>query len=104
VTGYDALAELAQRELELVSAGEVEALPELHLRRRAIVAALPAAPPASAREALERTAGLQARVTETLDARVREASGELRRVSHGRTAMAGYAPQADRAKLVDRAG
>jgi hypothetical protein len=104
VTGYDALAELAQRELDLVSAGAIERLPELHERRDALMAALPGAPPADARPALERTAAIQARVTEVLDTRVREAGGELRRVNHGRTAMAGYAPQDERMKLVDRAG
>ena len=104
MTGYDALAELAQRELELVNAGAIERLPELHARRDSLVAALPGTPPAGAGPALERAAALQTRVTEVLDARLREAGGELRRVNVGRTAMAGYAPQDERVKLVDRAG
>jgi hypothetical protein len=104
VTGYEALAELAERELELVHAGTIEQLPELHAERDALMAALPDTPPASARLPLARAAYLQARVTETLQSRVREAGGELRRVSRGRTAMAGYAPQDEPMKLVDRAG
>lgn len=104
MTGYEALAELARRELELVSAGEVELLPELHRQREALVAALPPAPPAAARPLLERTAALQARVTHALQERMRESGSELRKLSHGRTAMAGYAPRDERLKLVDRAG
>ena len=104
MTGYDALADLAQRELEMVSAGALERLPELHARREALVAALPGDPPSEARPALERAAGLQARVTEMLGSRLQQAGGELRRLSTGRSAMAGYAPPDERVKLVDRAG
>jgi hypothetical protein len=104
VSPYDALAELAQRELQLVSAGEVEKLSELQLERSALVAALPAAPPPDARPSLERANALQARVTAALDERVGAAGSELRHLNRGRTAMVGYAPQTDRVKLVDRAG
>jgi hypothetical protein len=102
--GYDALADLAERELELVAAGAVDELPALHARRSALVAALPAAPPPAARPALERAAQLQQLVTDVLEEHVRDAGGELRRVARGRTAMHGYAPHAEPAKLVDRAG
>jgi hypothetical protein len=101
---YDALAALAERELELVSGGALDKLPALHERRNALVASLPAAPPASARPALERTAALQQRVSELLQERVQLVGVELRKLTHGRTAVRGYAPADERLKLVDRAG
>ena len=104
MTPYDALAEIAERELELVSAGAVEQLPELREERSAIVASLPATPPAAARAALERTAALQSRVTAVLEERLQETGAELRRLSHGRTAVRGYSPPVEPLKLVDRAG
>jgi hypothetical protein len=104
VTGYDALVELAERELDAVRGGDLDRLADLHAERHALLGTLPAAPPVSARPALERAAATQARVTAALEEQMLEAGGELRRTSHARTAMAGYAPQAERAKLVDRAG
>jgi hypothetical protein len=104
VTRYEALADLAQRELELVSAGEVDDLPALHAERHALVATLPASPPAAARPSLERAAALQSRVTGALAERLRESGTELRKLSHGRTAITRYAPHDERLKLVDRAG
>jgi hypothetical protein len=104
VTPYEALADLAKHELALVDAGEVEELPALHARRDALIAALPPVPPADARPALERAAALQAGVTAALAERLRESGAELRKLTHGRTAMAGYAPQDEPLKLVDRAG
>jgi hypothetical protein len=101
---YDALADIAQRELELVNAGAVDRLSELHAQRHAIVATLPSAPPATARPALERAAKLHARVIEALEERLRDTGGELRRLTQGRTAMRGYAPPVERHKLVDQAG
>lgn len=104
MTRYDALAELAERELALVSAGAVDELPELHARRDALVASLPPNPPAAAHPSLERAAAIQSRVTIALAERLRESGAELRKLAHGRTAMAGYAPADERLKLVDRAG
>jgi len=104
MTRYEALAQLAERELELVSAGEIDRLTALQAERSALVSELPATPPAAARPALERAAELQARVTKALDARVRSTSAELGKLTRGRTAMAGYAPPVERVKLVDRAG
>jgi hypothetical protein len=104
MTPYDALAALAERELALVGAGAIDELPALHAERRTLLASLPAKPPAEAKPALERAWALQQRVTEALEERIRQAGEELRRVSRGRTAMHGYAPQTDRLKLVDRAG
>ena len=104
MTEYDALAELAQLELDAVSAGATDRLAEIGTARAGIVAGLPGTPPPEARPALERAAALQTRVSELLGARVSEAGTSLRKVSQGRTAMAGYAVPDERAKLVDRAG
>jgi hypothetical protein len=104
MTGYDALADIAQRELDLVSTGAVERLPELRAERNALLASLPAAPPAAARPALERAAALQARISAILEERLQETGAELRRLSQGRTAMHGYAPPVEPLKLVDRTG
>lgn len=104
MTPYDALAALAERELALVGAGAIDELPKIHAERRALLAALPSKPPADAKPALERAWVLQQRVTAALEERIRQAGEELRRVSRGRTAMHGYAPQTDRLRLVDRAG
>jgi hypothetical protein len=104
MTAYDALATLAERELELVSAGSLDELAALYDRRDAVVATLPPTPPPSARPALERAATLQALVTDVLMERMQATGAELRRIGHGRTAVNGYAPAMDRAKLVDQAG
>jgi hypothetical protein len=103
-TPYEALAEIAERELELVSAGAMERLPELRAERHALVATFPDVPPATAKAALERTAALQARVTAVLEERLVETGAELRRLTRGRTAVRGYAPPVEPLKLVDRAG
>jgi hypothetical protein len=89
---YDRLAELAEHELTLVSAGAMEELPSIYGERDEILAALPPRPPAEARGALERAALLQDRVTATLAARMREVVGELQRVSTGRAVIHGYQP------------
>jgi hypothetical protein len=104
VTGYDALVGLAERELELAAAGQIEELPELRARRSAIVTALPAVPPAAARPALERAWELQRMVSEVLSERLRAAREDLARLGRGRTAMHGYAGRDESPKLVDRAG
>ena len=104
MTVYETLAAIAERELELVTAGATDGLTELRARRDAILAALPPAPPPAARPALERTAELQARVTDVLRQRLEETGAELRRLNRGRTAMRGYAPPIAPLKLVDQAG
>jgi hypothetical protein len=101
---YDALVDLAERELELVSAGDTERLPEIAQRRDALLASLPPVPPPAAKPALERTLELQESVTAVLQQRRDEIAGDLRRLTHGRTAMRGYAPAVEPRKLVDRAG
>jgi hypothetical protein len=104
MTRYDALAAIAQRELDLITGGDVDRLPALHAERDALIAGLPDVPPPAARPALERTAKLQSAVEALLEERLQETSGELRRLTKGRTAMRGYAPSVEPLKLVDRAG
>ena len=104
MSAYEALADLALLELELVSAGAMERLPDLEAQRHALVSALPETPPAAARPALERTAAVQAQVTAMLEQRIRETGAELRKLTHGRTAVRGYTPAGEPQKLVDRAG
>jgi hypothetical protein len=101
---YDALANLAEQELELVRAGDAERLPALRERRDALLASLPPVAPAAARPALERTLELQDSVTAVLEQRRDEIAAELRRLTKGRSAMRGYAPSIEPRKLVDRAG
>jgi hypothetical protein len=104
MSGYDALAEIAERELELIARGAVDRLPELHAQRDAVLASLPDTPPQAAKPALERAAKLQSLVEATLEERLQETGTELRRLTQGRTAMRGYAPPVEQLKLVDRAG
>lgn len=101
---YDALADIAERELELVRAGAVDKLSALHAQRTAITASLPDVPPPTAKPALERAAELHARVIAALEERMRGTAVELRKLSKGRTAMRGYAPPVESRKLVDQAG
>lgn len=59
---YEALARSLERELELIGEGELDELAALHAERAALVAALPAVPPAEARPALQRAALMNKRV------------------------------------------
>jgi hypothetical protein len=104
MSGYEALADLALRELELVSAGAMERLPDLEAQRHALVSALPDTPPPTARAALERTAAVQAQITAMLEQRMRQTGADLRKLNHGRTAVRGYTPAGEPQKLVDQAG
>jgi hypothetical protein len=101
--GYDRLAEIAERELALVEAGELDALAGLQRERRELVAALPAIPPRDAHPALERAAAIQGRVTALLEERLAETGGELSKLGTGRRAIRSYAVP-ERGRLVDRAG
>jgi hypothetical protein len=102
--GYGRLVELAERELSLVRAVQLEDLPELWEERRRLVAELPAIPPASAGPELERAAGLQGVTTALLEEHLEATGADMRRLVLGRSAMHSYAPQTVRTPLVDRAG
>jgi hypothetical protein len=98
---YEALASFAERELELVAARDFEGLERLKNERSVLEHTLPATPPASARDALERCQALQARVHVEL-LRVREAILlELGQVRHGQRAATGYAPTRNRVVRLD---
>jgi hypothetical protein len=89
---YAALAELLERELDLVRAGSVEQLTELHAAQAALRDCLPAVPPAAARFELERCRDLQGRVQEELLAVRAALLVQLRRVGHAQRAARGYQP------------
>ena len=89
---YEALARMIERELELICSRDYDALEKLKSEREALIASLPATPPASARPALQRAALMNKRL-EIEILRLREAllldAANVERV--GRTAR-GYSP------------
>jgi hypothetical protein len=89
---YELIADLAQRELELVTAGALDELPALHRERAAVLAALPPSPPPAAGPLLERAAATQAKVTAALDGRMRALAEEMTRLGRGTAAVLGYKP------------
>jgi hypothetical protein len=104
---YERLAELAERELTLVSAFELSRIGELVAlaqERTTLVASLPAQPPAAARAALVRAAECQQRTTALLARICHDVGRELGDVDHARRAARGYAVAAPARPLLDRAG
>jgi hypothetical protein len=100
VAPYETLASLIERELQLVSERNFEALEALRQVRAELQSSLPATPPAAAGATLRRCSQLQKRVEIEL-LRVREALLlELGRVQHGRRAAHGYAPLRNRGRRV----
>jgi hypothetical protein len=89
---YEELATLAERELELVRAGQLDELAALQHRRDELVAALPTYPPAEARPALERAARLRRDTTVALATSLRSVVEQLGHVGTGRRAASSYAP------------
>ena len=86
---YAVLVQLAEREHAMVTDGRVEELAALAAERAALIAALPAQAPASARPHLERAAGLQLATSAALTtalARTRRELGSLQ--DSGRAARA----------------
>jgi hypothetical protein len=59
---YEALARSIERELELIGDGAFAELDTLRAERAALIASLPAVPPADARPALQRAALMNKRV------------------------------------------
>jgi hypothetical protein len=86
-----ALAALADEELELIASNRIEALPELHGRRAAALAALPAQFTAAEREALTHVHELQEQATALLQLAANETAAHLGRIERGTTALRGYA-------------
>jgi hypothetical protein len=91
---YDTLLELTERENALVVAGAWEELAALDATRRALLATLPARPPASARPALARAIALQTATSGLLTQQVRELRRSLGHVAQGRVAVQGYGGRA----------
>jgi hypothetical protein len=93
---YEALCELAEQELELLGAGRLDEVAPVDEQRTALIATLPAVPPAEARHALERCVLLERRVMVEL-VRARElVLVALAEVQHGQRAAHGYAPRPQR--------
>src|SRR5689334_10016448 len=90
---YERVAELGERELELVRTGQYEQLEPLHAEREDLIAVLPDAPPAEASTALLRAAAVQAQVEALLSGSLAHARAPLVRPDCGRDAMSGYATQ-----------
>jgi hypothetical protein len=98
--GYEALAALIERELQLISERKFEELEALKEVRTTLQSTLPATPPEEARATLERCRQLQKRVEIEL-LRVREVLLlELGRVRHAQRAADGYAPMRQRTSVV----
>jgi hypothetical protein len=90
---YEVLAAMIERELALLGESRLEELAQLKLARDDLLSSMPAAPPAAAREALERCALLQQRVRIEI-LRVREAVLlELAQLDRVRRTAEGYAPR-----------
>jgi hypothetical protein len=100
---YEALAELAQRQLELVSGDELPdaaALLALLDERRALLASLPATPPPSAAAPLARAKALNDRLQVELARHASVARRALAHVEQGRRAARGYGGEPARASLL----
>ncbi len=108
VASYERLAQLAERELTLVSSfemGRIGELVALAQERSSLVAELPEQPPAEARPALARAAALQERTTSTLARLCHDVGRELGEVDHARRAARGYGMGLrDTRHAIDRAG
>jgi hypothetical protein len=104
---YERLAQLAERELALVSAFEPERMDELLAlihERTALVQALPERPPAVAHPALARAAALQQRTTALLTRLRSELGRTLGELERARRAARGYGVGVSRPARLDRSG
>ena len=104
---YERLAELAERELALVTAFEPTRIGELvalQQARTTLVASLPQRPPADARPALMRAHEAQSRTTAALTVLCDQLGHELGDVDRGRQAARGYGTGAPARPVLDRTG
>jgi hypothetical protein len=89
--GYARLVELLEAEAGLLGEARYEEVPALQAEREALIATLPASPPAAARPLLERARELlRDNTTRITIARAEVASG-LAHLGRGRRAVAAYA-------------
>jgi hypothetical protein len=86
---YAQLLGLAERELELIRGGDIEALPAA-IEQRAQIAATLGPPPASARADLERLQAVQQQIIVELTLAGAEIVRELGTLRRGRGAVEGY--------------
>ncbi|HEV3321997.1 MAG TPA: hypothetical protein VG147_07385 [Solirubrobacteraceae bacterium] len=93
---YQAILELAERELQLARDGRIEDLRSLAPQWDALTADLPAQPPVSARGPLERAAALHERTSATLQCLREGLLCDLRTTARASRAAHGYAGQAPR--------
>jgi hypothetical protein len=98
---YERLADSFERELELVGAGRLDELAQLAADRDALIASLPATPPASARPALERAQLMSKRVMIEVARRRDVILAELGRVAQADRTARGYAPKRPRRLHID---
>jgi hypothetical protein len=87
-----ALLALAREELALIEQGRHDDLAELDARRDVLMARLPQRPSGSVRTTLLEVVEAQRQVAAALGLGLARLRDEIGRVSHGRTAMAGYTP------------
>ena len=87
---YWALVELAERERAIILDGRHDELPVVDAERTAILAALPARPPASARPALERLSALQEATTAALAAALADVRRQLGGMNDRHRAVRAY--------------
>lgn len=88
---YAALVGFAEREHAMVAGERYDELAALAAERRALIATLPATPPASARPHLERAASLQMATTAALQAALAVTRREMKAVDTRGQAVRAYA-------------
>ena len=98
---YERLADTFELELELVGEGRLDEVALLVADRDALIASLPATPPASARPALERAALMSKRVMIEIVRRRDAVLADLGRVAQGDRTARGYAPKRARRLHID---
>ena len=98
---YERLADSFERELELVGEGRLDEGADLAADRDALIATLPATPPASARPALERAQLMSKRVMIEIVRRRDAVLADLGRVAQGDRTARGYAPNRRRRLHID---
>jgi hypothetical protein len=98
---YERLAGYYERELELVGEGRLDELAELAADRNALIASLPATPPASARPALERAQLMSKRVMIEIVRHRDAVLAELGRIAQVDRTARGYAPKRPRRLHID---
>ncbi len=93
---YEAILELAERELQLARDGRIEDLNALAHEWDVLTAGLPARPPASARRPLERAAALHRSTSATLHSLSEGMLCDMRTTARAGRAARGYARLAHR--------